>query len=47
MTDGDNDLAIYIEELFPEAIHTIYIFHVTEYLWDAGRCLYKEGSQEL
>lgn len=23
------------------------IFHVTEYLWKAGRCLYKEGSDEL
>jgi len=47
LTDGDNDLARYIEEFFPEAIHTIDVFHVTEYLWKAGGCLYKEGSQEL
>jgi hypothetical protein len=47
VTDGDNDLARYIEEFFPEAKHTLDIFHATEYLWDAGRCLYKEGSKEL
>lgn len=47
VTDGDNDLARYIEEFFPEAKHTLDIFHATEYLWDAGRCLYKEGSDEL
>jgi len=47
VTDGDNDLQRYIEELFPEAIHTIDVYHVTEYLWDAGQCLYKEGSDEL
>ena len=33
-------LVTYIKELFPEAIHTIDVFHVTEYLWDAGNCLY-------
>lgn len=47
VTDGDNDLEGYIKELFPEAIHTIDVFHVTEYLWKAGGCLYKEGSEEL
>lgn len=47
VTDGDNDLARYIEEFFPEAKHTLDIFHATEYLWDAGSCLYKEGSDEL
>jgi hypothetical protein len=47
LTDGDNDLDRYIGEFFPEAIHTIDVFHVTEYLWEAGRCLYKEGSGEL
>jgi hypothetical protein len=47
VTDGDNDLDRYIGEFFPEAIHTIDIYHVTEYLWEAGRCLYKEGSDEL
>ena len=47
VTDGDNDLATYVEELFPEAIHTIDVFHATEYLWKAGGCLFKEGSEEL
>lgn len=47
ITDGDNDLDRYIGEFFPEAIHTIDVFHVTEYLWEAGGCLYKEGSEEL
>jgi hypothetical protein len=47
VTDGDNDLDRYIEELFPEAIHTIDIYHVVEYLWEAGHALYKEGSDEL
>jgi len=47
VTDGDNDLQRYIEELFPEAIHTIDVYHVTEYLWEAGECLYREGSAEL
>lgn len=47
VTDGDNDLERYIQELFPKAIHTIDVFHVTEYLWKAGGCLYKEGSEEL
>jgi len=47
VTDGDNDLACYIGELFPNAIHTIDVFHVMEYLWEAGRCLFKEGSDEL
>jgi hypothetical protein len=47
ITDGDNDLERYVKDLFPRAIHTIDIFHVTEYLWKAGGCLYKEGSEEL
>ena len=47
VTDGDNDLERYIKDLFPRAIHTIDVFHVTEYLWKAGGCLYKEGSEEL
>ena len=47
VTDGDNDLQHYIEELFSEAIHTVDIYHVIEYLWEAGQCLYKEGSAEL
>lgn len=47
VTDGDNDLERYIDELFPEAEHTIDIYHVVEYLWEAGACLYREGSAEL
>jgi len=47
VSDGDNDLERYVKEFFPGAIHTMDIFHVTEYLWKAGRCLYKEGSGEL
>jgi hypothetical protein len=47
VTDGDNDLERYIAELFPAAEHTIDIYHVVEYLWEAGACLYREGSAEL
>jgi hypothetical protein len=47
VTDGDNDLERYIGEYFPEAEHTIDVYHVTEYLWEAGEYLYKEGSAEL
>ena len=47
VTDGDNDLERYIDELFPEAEHTIDYYHVVEYLWEAGACLYREGSAEL
>ena len=47
VTDGDNDLERYIAEYFPEAEHTIDVYHVTEYLWKAGECLYPEGSAEL
>jgi len=47
VTDGDNDLERYIAELFPTAEHTIDIYHVVEYLWEAGACLYREGSPEL
>jgi len=46
LMDGDNDLDCYAQEFFPEAIRTIDVFHVTEYLWQAGACLYKEGSDE-
>jgi hypothetical protein len=47
LTDGDDDFACYAAEHFPEARHTIDIIHVTERLWTAGQCLYKEGSDEL
>ena len=47
VTDGDNDLERYIDEYFPEAEHTIDVYHVTEYIWEAGHCLHREGSTEL
>ncbi len=47
VSDGDLDLERSIEEFFPEAEHTIDVYHVLEYLWDAGGCLYREGSAEL
>jgi hypothetical protein len=47
VSDGDLDLERYIAEFFPEAEHTIDVYHVVEYLWDAGACLYREGSAEL
>lgn len=47
VTDGDNDLERYVGEFFPEAEHTIDVYHVVEYLWEAGECLYPEGSAEL
>ena len=47
VTDGDNDLERYIDEYFPEAEHTIDVYHVTEYIWEAGHCLYREGNAEL
>ena len=47
VTDGDEDLELYIKEFFPEAKHTLDIMHVLEYLWEAGRFIHKEGSDEL
>ena len=46
LTDGDNDLALYVAELFPDALHTIDVMHVVEKLWDAGSSVHKEGSAE-
>ena len=47
LTDGDEDLACYAKEYFPEAIHTVDVMHVLEYIHQAGECLYKEASAEL
>jgi hypothetical protein len=44
VTDGDNDLARYIAELFPNALHTIDVMHVIEKLWDAGSSVHREGT---
>lgn len=47
VTDGDNDLARYIGETFPDAIHTVDVMHVVEKLWDAGSSVHREGSDEF
>jgi len=47
VTDGDDDLALYSQQHFPQAIHTIDVMHVVEYLWKAGECLHREGTPEL
>ena len=47
VTDGDNDLARLSEEYFPRAEHTIDVWHVVEYLWKAGECLFPEASEQL
>lgn len=47
VTDGDEDLARYIKDLFPGAEHTLDIFHALEYIWEAGRLFLPEGSEEL
>jgi hypothetical protein len=47
VTDGDDDLENYAREFFPHAIHTLDIIHAMEYVWKAGRSLYREGSDEL
>ncbi len=47
VTDGDLDLAAYVREYFPTAMHTIDVMHVIEKLWTAGECVFAEGSQEL
>lgn len=47
VTDGDEDFERYGKEFFPEAIHTLDVFHAIEYLWKAGRSLHREGSKAL
>lgn len=47
LIDGDEDLARYGNIYFPEAIHTLDVFHVKEKLWEAGECLYAEGTDAL
>ncbi|HHH26933.1 MAG TPA: hypothetical protein ENK57_01090 [Polyangiaceae bacterium] len=46
LTDGDTDLACYVRDLFPDAIHTIDVMHVIEKLWSAGTAVHKEGTSE-
>jgi hypothetical protein len=47
LTDGDEDLACYAKEYFAEALHTVDVIHVIEYLYQAGECIYAEGSPQL
>jgi hypothetical protein len=47
VTDGDNDLAKLSAEYFPQAEHTIDVWHVVEYIWKAGECLFEEGTKRL
>jgi hypothetical protein len=47
ITDGDNDLERYATEFFPQARRSLDVIHVVEYLWKAGACLHREGSDAL
>jgi len=47
VTDGDLDLELYTKEVFPKARHTLDIIHALEYVWEAGRFAFREGSDEL
>jgi hypothetical protein len=47
VSDGDPDLAFYAAKYFPSAEHTIDFWHVVEYLWEAGRGLFDDGSKAL
>jgi hypothetical protein len=47
VTDGDEDFENLVKEFFPGATHTLDVMHVLEYIWEAGRFVYSEGSDEL
>lgn len=47
VTDGDNDLARYVPEFFPNALHTIDVMHVVEKLYEVAGAIHREGSEEL
>ena len=47
LTDGDLDLEAHVKTYFPEAIHTLDVIHAIEKIWEAGACLFPEGSDEL
>jgi hypothetical protein len=47
VTDGDPDLERYCRDYFPEARHTLDVIHAVEKLWEAGACLFREGSDDL
>jgi hypothetical protein len=45
VTDGDEDLARYANEYFPDATHTLDVIHAVEYLWRAGRALFPRCAE--
>lgn len=45
--DGEKCLRQGMEKLFPNAIFTLDIIHIKEKVWEVGRTIHKEGSQEL
>lgn len=47
VTDGDDDLATYRRRYFPNATHTLDVYHALEYVWQAGTCLHSDGSPQL
>ena len=47
VTDGDNDLADLGVEYFPQAEHTIDVWHVVEYLYQAAGAIFPEGSESI
>lgn len=47
VTDGDEDLKDNVQHFFPEAIHTVDVMHVIEYIHQAGQCFFREGSDGL
>lgn len=47
VTDGELCFGEYAKTFFPEAVVTLDAIHAIEYLWKAGRSLYREGSKAL
>ena len=45
--DGERCLKKRLSVLFPTATFALDICHLEEYIWEAGRAFYKEGSKEL
>ena len=47
ITDGDEHFERLAQDFFPEAIRTLDVMHVLEYVWEAGHLLFREGSADL
>jgi hypothetical protein len=47
VTDGDENFEDYASQFFPGVRHTLDVMHALEYVWKAGSCLHREGSDEL